>query len=204
MPGNYPENPRAAAQRRVRDSFERQATRLDRFHEEARKRDALAQSRSLERAAQTVRELEERKREALERHDRLWEEERRKFAPAAAPAFGFGGPGRRPDPRAHKLAAERFAGQREEIERLHDERLNACREQAERMRDQFSAASQAREKQQSRERERLFREQADSFERRTLSEQARSGSQGEEKSADKSLTREFGQRSRDSGPDIAD
>jgi hypothetical protein len=190
---------RADAQRRVREIFERQAARLERRQEETRRHDELAQGRALKTLEESRRAIEESRREALERHDRLWEEERKKLSPAAGPSFGFGGPPRRPDPKMCKEIEERFMQARREIERQHEERLNARREQAERMREEFARASEARRDQQAKQKEELFREQAASFERRVDKELDRSDSSGGEKS----LTREFGRHSPDKGPDIA-
>ena len=182
MPKDHSEEARAQAQRRVREQFERQAARLEREQQETRRRDDLAREQALKRSDEARRAIEESRREALERHDRLWEEERRKLSPAPAPSFGFGGPPRRPNPRACKEIEDRYARAREDIARRYDERLQAMAE-----------------RQQQERKEELFREQAASFERRVEKTLARS----EPSSERKSLAREFGQRSRDKGPDIA-
>lgn len=199
MHRNEQDKARADAQRRVREIFERQAARLERQQEETRRRDDLARTQALRRSEEVRQAIEENRRAVLERHDRLWEEERRKLSPAAGPSFGFGGPPRRPDPRMCKETEERYAQVREEIVRQFDERLKTHAEQQQRMREDFARAAQARHDREKAQKEALFREQAASFERRVEKEQARPDALGEAKS----LTREFGRHSADKGPDIA-
>lgn len=163
----------ADAADRVRQKFAREAQRLEQQQEETRKRDAREQSRALERAAETRKTLEDARRRELERHDRLWEQQKARMSPAAlpAPSFGPGGPPRRPGPGQFTALAEAHLQRREDLARQYDERIERCRQNEERLRAEFARATEARELRQAAEKEDLFREQARSFERRVEKEQ---------------------------------
>lgn len=167
-------NPSAPADAagRVRQEFAREAARLEQRQEDTRKRDAREQSRALERAADTRKTLEDARRRELERHDRLWEQQKARMSPAAvpAPSFGPGGPPRRPGPGQFTALAEAHLQRREDLSRQYDERIERCRENEERLRADFALAVESRERQQVAEKEELFREQARFFERRVEQE----------------------------------
>src|SRR6202166_5317533 len=124
MPREPSRNLRQEAERRVEQRFAKQSEALFASQKEQRERDVRAQQQAVERVAQEQARIGEQKREALDQHERKWDQMRDRIAykPAPAPSpFGWTPP--RDLDREHREMRRQWLDQRETIAHASHERL---------------------------------------------------------------------------------
>ena len=92
MPREPSRNLRQEAERKVERRFAQQSEALFASHKEQRERDLRAQQQAIERVAQEQARIAENKRQALDQHERKWDQMRDRIAykPEPAPSpFGW-------------------------------------------------------------------------------------------------------------------
>jgi hypothetical protein len=182
---------RQEAERKVEQRFAQQREALFAQHREQRERDQRAQEQSVARIQQEQARLGEQKREALESHDRRWDQMRDRIAykPDLAPSpFGWTPP--RDLNREYREMRRQWLDMKETIEQGFNERIEKCQTAQDDLRFAFDSANEIRAQHDREEYQRL----ADTQDRTR-----ENAIQREETSLEQSVTREFEQRSRDAG-----
>jgi hypothetical protein len=182
---------RQEAERKVEQRFAQQREALFAQHREQRERDARAQEQAIARIQQEQTRLAEQKRQALEAHDRRWDQMRDRIAykPEPAPSpFGWTPP--RDLNREYREMRRQWHDVKETIEQGFNERLEKCQTAQDDLRFAFDAANDIRAQRDREEYERLTQTQ----------DRTRDAAvQREESNLEQSVTQEFEQRSRDAG-----
>jgi len=181
---------RQEAERKVEQRFAQQREALFAQHREQRERDSRAQEQAIARVRQAQERLAEQKREALEGHERKWDEMRDRIAykPAPAPFMGFSPP--RDIEREYREMRRQWLDVKETIEQGFNERIEKCQTAQDDLRFAFDAANEIRAQHDREEYERLTETQE-----RTRD----SAVQREETKLEQSVAQEFEERSRDTG-----
>ena len=184
---------RQEAERKVEQRFAQQSEALFASHKEQRERDLRAQQQAIERVAQEQARIGENKRQALEQHERKWDQMRDRIAykPEPAPSpFGWTPP--RDLDREHREMRRQWLDQRETIEQAFNERIEKCQTAQDDLRFAFDAANEIQAQRNRADYETLIRTQDRTREKR---------SSGMSSRMEQSITQEFQQHSRDSGPE---
>ena len=143
MPREPSRNLRQEAERRVEQRFAQQSEALFASHKEQRERDLRAQQQAIERVAQEQARIADNKRQALEQHERKWDQMRDRIAykPEPAPSpFGWTPP--RDLDREHREMRRQWLDQRETIEQAFNERIEKCQTAQDDLRFAFDAANE--------------------------------------------------------------
>ena len=192
MPREPDRNLRQEAERRVEQRFAQQREALFASHKEQHERDQRAQQQAIGRVAQEQARLAEQKRQTLEAHERKWDQMRDRVAYKPEPAPSFGLSAQRDIEREYREMRRQWLDQRETIEQAYNERIEACQIAQDDLRFAFDAANDIQAQQNREEYERLTETQD-----RTRG----SAIEREESRQERSVAREFGQHSRDAGPE---
>src|ERR1700687_3834539 len=123
MPRHRSRNLRQEAERRVEQRFAQQSEALFAYHKEQRERDLRSQQQAVERVAQEQARIADSKRQALDQHERKWDQMRDRIAykPEPAPSpFGWTPP--RDLDREHREMRRQWLDQRATIEKASNER----------------------------------------------------------------------------------
>ena len=182
---------RQEAERKVEQRFAQQREALFAQHREQRERDQRSQEQAIARVQQEQARLAEQKREALEAHDRKWDQMRDRIAykPDLAPSpFGWTPP--RDLNREYREMRRQWLDVKETIEQGFNERIEKCQTAQDDLRFAFDATNDIRAQRDREEYERLTQTQD-----RTRD----SAVQREETKLEQSVAREFEERSRDAG-----
>jgi hypothetical protein len=193
---NHDATVREAAERRVRERFSRQSAELVKWQQDERQKDLRAQKQALDRLTEKEDALREQRRQALERLDRFWQQERDKLghAPARAPSFfGLGGASPRDLHDEYNKIREHYELRRDQLRSRFEDRLAGMQRERADMHHSFQTANQARDRMYLDARIDLADRQNKAFDRLVRQETER---------GDKPLGREFARRSRDPGRDI--
>jgi len=191
MPREPGRDLRREAELNVEQRFTQQSEALFASHKQQRERDLRAQQQAVERVAQEQARIAESKRQMLDQHERKWDQMRDRIAykPEPAPSpFGWTPP--RNLDREYKAMRRQWLDQRETIEQSFNERIEVCQTAQDDMRFAFDAANEIQAQRNRADYETLIRTQDRTRE---------SAIQREESRLENSITREFGQRSRDAG-----
>ena len=143
MPREPGRDLRQEAERKVEQRFAQQSEALFASQKEQRERDLRAQQQAVERVAQEQARIAEQKREALDQHERKWDQMRDRIAykPAPAPSpFGWTPP--RDLDREYREYRRQWLDQRETIEQAYNERIEACQTAQDDLRFAFDAANE--------------------------------------------------------------
>jgi hypothetical protein len=188
--------PREAAERRVRERFARQSTALVKWQQAEGREAVRDQKRELDSLAEKETALKEHRRQALERLDRDWQQDRDKLGnkPAQAPSFDLGGavPARNLLDEYNGIR-EHYERRREQLREGFDERLDEVRRERVEKHHEFETANQVRDRIYLDARIDLADRQNKGFERCVREEIER---------GEKSLSREFKERSRAPGREL--
>ncbi|MBN8995406.1 MAG: hypothetical protein J0H94_09275 [Rhizobiales bacterium] len=141
-------DPRAAAEQEVRRRFEKERTDLVNVQRAQRRADLRDQKPVLDDLTRREDALREERRQALERIDREWQQERDRLGsrPLPAPAFGLAPSSAQNIRDAYVAAHERYAARREQARDGFDERQNdMLRERMETL-HMFQTANQTRDR----------------------------------------------------------
>ena len=189
MPGDHDARVREAVERRVRERFAHQSADLVKWQQAERQKDLRAQKQALDRLTEKEDALREQRRQALERLERFWQQERDKLghAPASAPSFGLMGAPVRNLQNEYNRLREHYAQRREQLKERFDDRLAGLQRERVDMHHTFQTANQARDRIYLDTRIDQADRQNKAFERVVRHEIER---------GDKTLGREFGRRSR--------
>jgi hypothetical protein len=193
MPREPGRDLRQEAERKVEQRFAEQREALFASQKEQRERDLRAQRQAVERVAQEQARIAEQKREALDRHERKWDQMRDRIAykPAPAPSpFGWTPP--RDLDREYREFRRQWLDQRETIEQAYNERIEACQTAQDDLRFAFDAANEIQAQNNRESYDALIQTQD-----RTRD----TAIQREESRQENSVTREFQHHSRDAGPE---
>jgi hypothetical protein len=192
MPRDHDRNQRLEAERRVEQRFAQQREALFASHKEQRERDLHAQQQAIGRVAQEQARIAEQKRQALESHERKWDQMRDRVAykPEPAPFFGMTPP--RDIEREYREMRRQWLDQRETIEHGFNERIEKCQIAQDDLRFAFDAANDIQAQRNREEYERLTE---------TQDRTRWSAIKREETRIERSVAQEFEQRSRDAGPE---
>src|SRR6185437_9071567 len=151
---------RQVAERKVEQRFAQQREALFAQHREQRERDARAQEQAIARVQQEQARLAEQKREAVEAHDRKWDQMRDRIAykPELAPSpFGWTPP--RDLNREYREMRRHWRDVKETIEQGFNERIEKCQTAQDDMRFGFDAANEIRAQRDREEYEKLMEAQ---------------------------------------------
>jgi hypothetical protein len=193
MPREPGRDLRQEAERKVEQRFAQQREALFASQKEQRERDLHAQQQAVERVAQEQARIAEQKREALDRHERKWDQMRDRIAykPEPAPSpFGWTPP--RDLDREYREYRRQWLDQRETIEQGYNERIEACQTAQDDLRFAFDAANEIQAQNNRESYDALIQTQD-----RTRD----TAIQREESRREQSVTREFQHHSRDAGPE---
>jgi hypothetical protein len=193
MPREPGRDLRQEAERKVEQRFAQQREALFASQKEQRERDLRAQQQAVERVAQEQARINDQKREALDRHERKWDQMRDRIAykPAPAPSpFGWTPP--RDLDREYREFRRQWLDQRETIEQAYNERIEACQTAQDDLRFAFDAANEIQAQNNRESYDALIQTQD-----RTRD----TAIQREESRQEQSVTREFQHHSRDAGPE---
>jgi hypothetical protein len=177
------------AERRVRERFARQSADLVKWQQGERQKDLRTQKQELDRLTGRENALREQRRQALERLDRFWQQERDKLglspASAPAPSFGPGGAPQRDLQEEYRRKREHYELRREQLKERFDERLAGMQRERADLHHTFLTANQARDRIYLDARIDLADRQNKAFDRLVRQEL---------ECGDKSMRREFGRR----------
>jgi hypothetical protein len=179
---------RAAAEHKVRRRFERDRTDLVNAQRAQRQADLRGQKPVLDELNRREETLREERRQALERIDREWQQERDRLGsrPLPAPTFGLAPPSAQNIRDAYEAARDRYVTRREQARDGFDERRSEMlRERVETL-DAFQTANQTRDRIFQDALIQLADRQSKIFERLVSREM---------ENADKGIQREFTRRS---------
>ena len=182
---------RQEAERKVEQRFAQQREALFAQHREQRERDQRSQEQAIARVQQEQARLAEQKREALEAHERKWDQMRDRIAykPDLAPSpFSWTPP--RDLNREYREMRRQWLDVKETIEQGFNERIEKCQTAQDDLRFAFDAANDIRAQRDREEYEWLTQTQD-----RTRD----SAIQREETKLEQSVAREFEERSRVAG-----
>ena len=182
---------RQETERKVEQRFAQQREALFAHHREQRERDQRSQEQAIARVQQEQARLAEQKREALEVHDRKWDQMRDRIAykPDLAPSpFGWTPP--RDLNREYREMRRQWLDVKETIEQGFNERIEKCQTAQDDLRFAFDAANEIRAQRDREEYERLTQ---------TQDRMRDNAIQREETKLEQSVTQEFVQRSREAG-----
>lgn len=185
---------RQEAEQRVEQRFTQQREALFTQHREQRERDQRAQEQAIERVAQEQARLGEQKRQALEGHERKWDDMRDRVAYKPAPAPAFGWTPQRNIEREYREMRRQWQDVRETIEQGFNERIEKCQSAKDDLRFAFDAANEIQAQKDRESYEALMQTQDRTRWNAIEREQAR---------LEQSVSREFEQRSRDMGAERA-
>ena len=180
---------RQEAERKVEQRFAQQREALFAQHREQRERDQRSQEQAIARVQQEQARLAEQKREALEAHDRKWDQMRDRIAykPDLAPSpFGWTPP--RDLNREYREMRRQWLDVKETIEQGFNERIEKCQTAQDDLRFAFDAANEIQAQQNRADYERLIETQNHGRDSAVEREQVR---------LEQSVSREFERRSRD-------
>src|SRR5579872_25663 len=189
MPREPDRDLRQQAERKVEQHFAKQSEALFASHKEQRERDLRSQQQAVERVAQEQARIADNKRQALDQHERKWDQMRDRIAykPEPAPSpFGWTPP--RDLDREHREMRRQWLDQRETIEQTYNERIEKCQTAQDDLRFAFDAANEIQAQQNRADYERLIETQNHARDSAVEREQAR---------LEQSVSREFERRSRD-------
>src|SRR5688572_19931457 len=192
MPRESHHDLRQQAEQRVEQRFTQQREALFDQHREARERDRRAQVQAIGRVAQEQERLAEQKRQALEAHERKWDEMRDRIAYKPEPAPQFGWTPRRDIEREYREMRRQWQDIRETIDQGFNERIEKCQTAQDDLRFAFDAANDIQAQKDRESYEQLMQTQERTH---------WVAIQREESRLEQSVTREFEQRSRESGPE---
>lgn len=192
MPRDLHHDLRHQAEQNVERRFDQQREALFAQHREQRERDRHAQEQAINRIAQEQTRLAEQKRQALEAHERKWDEMRDRIAYKPEPAPQFGWTPRRNIEREYREMRQQWQDIRETIEQGFNERIEKCQTAKDDLRFAFDAANdiQAQKDRESYE-QLMHKQEAERW----------NAIQREEARLEQSVSREFEQRSREIGPE---
>ena len=193
MPREPSRDLRQQAERKVEQRFAHQSEALFASHKEQRERDLRAQQQAIERVAQEQARIAENKRQALEQHERKWDQMRDRIAykPEPAPSpFGWTPP--RDLGREHREMRRQWLDQRETIEQASNERIEKCQTAQDDLRFAFDAANEIQAQKNRADYETLIA---------TQDRMRESAIQREESRIEQSVTQEFTRHSRDTAPE---
>jgi hypothetical protein len=192
MPRDSQQDLRQQAEQKVEQRFEQQRQALFAQHREQRERDRRAQEQAIGRVAQEQERLAEQKRQALEAHERKWDEMRDRIAYKPEPAPQFGWTPRRDIEREYREMRRQWQDIRETIDQGFNERIEKCQTAQDDLRFAFDAANDIQAQKDRESYEQLMETQE-----RTHWDAI----QREESRLEQTVTREFEQHSRESGPE---
>jgi hypothetical protein len=192
MPRDSQQDLRQQAEERVEQRFAQQREALFAQHREQRERDRRAQEQAIERVAHEQERLEEQKRQSLEAHERKWDGMRDRIAYKPEPVPNFGWTPQRNIEREYREMRRQWLDVKETIEQGFNERIEKCQTAQDDLRFAFDAANEI---QAQRDRE--------SYEQLTQTQDRNrwNAIEREQGRIEQSVTREFEQRSRESGPE---
>ena len=190
MPRDFHHDLRQQAEERVEQRFTQQREALFAQHREQRERDRRAQEQAIGRVAQEQDRLAEHKRQALEAHERKWDEMRDRIAYKPEPAPNFGWTPQRNIEREYREMRRQWQDIRETIEQGFNERIEKCQSAQDDLRFAFDAANDIQAQKDRESYEQLVQTQDQTRWNATEREQER---------FEQSVSREFEQSSRDIG-----
>ena len=189
MPREHEHDLRQEAESRVEQRFAQQREALFALQREQRERDQRAQQQSIERVAQEQARLADQKRQALDAHERKWDQMRDRVAYKLSPAPSpFGLTPVRNLEREYREMRRQWLDQRETIEQAYNERIEKCQTAQDDLRFAFDAANEIQAQQNRADYERLIETQNHARDSAVEREQVR---------LEQSVSREFERRSRD-------
>ncbi len=156
-------------------------------------RDLRAQQQAVERVAQEQARIADNKRQALDQHERKWDQMRDRIAykPEPAPSpFGWTPP--RDLGREHREMRRQWLDQRETIEQAFNERIEKCQTAQDDLRFAFDAANEIQAQKNRADYETLVATQDRTREIAVQREETR---------IEQSVTQEFTRNSRDAAPE---
>jgi hypothetical protein len=192
MPRDSQQDLRQQAEERVEQRFAQQREALFAQHREQRERDRRAQEQAIGRVAQEQTRLAEQKRQGLEAHERKWDGMRDRIAykPELAPQFGW--TPQRNIEREYREMRGQWLDVKETIEQGFNERIEKCQTAQDDLRFAFDAANEIQAQKDRESYEQLMQ---------TQDRTRWSAIEREQGRLEQSVSREFEQRSRESGPE---
>lgn len=190
MPRDTHHDQRQQAEERVEQRFTQQREALFAQHREQREHDRRAQGQAIERVAQEQTRLAEQKRQALEAHERKWDEMRDRIAYKPEPAPQFGWTPQRNIEREYREMRRQWQDIRETVEQGFNERIEKCQTAQDDLRFAFDAANEIQAQKDRESYEQLMQTQDRTRWNAIEREQAQ---------LEQSVSREFEQSSRDLG-----
>jgi hypothetical protein len=184
---------RQEAEQKVEQRFAQQTEALFASHKQQRECDMRAQQQAIERVAREQARIAENKRQALEQHERKWDQMRDRIAykPELAPS-PFGWTPARDLAREHREIRRQWLDQRETIEQGFNERIEKCQTAQDDLRFAFDGANEIQAQKNRADYETLVATQDRTRE---------SAIQREESRIEHSIAEEFERHSRETGPE---
>jgi hypothetical protein len=192
MPRDSQHDLRQQAEERVEQRFAQQREALFAQHQEQRERDRRAQEQAILRVAQEQERLAEQKRQGLEAHERKWDEMRDRIAYKPEPTPNFGWTPQRDIEREYREMRRQWLDVKETIEQGFNERIEKCQTAQDDLRFAFDAANEIQAQKDRESYEQLMQ---------TQDRTRWSAIEREQGRLEQSVSREFEQRSRESGPE---
>jgi hypothetical protein len=192
MPRDSQQDLRQQAEERVEQRFAQQREALFAQHREQRERDRRAQEQAIGRVAQEQTRLAEQKRQGLEAHERKWDGMRDRIAYKPEPAPQFGWTPQRNIEREYREMRRQWLDVKETIEQGFNERIEKCQTAQDDLRFAFDAANEIQAQKDRESYEQLMQTQDRTRWNAIEREQSR---------MEQSVSLEFEQRSRESGPE---